>query len=230
MQTMDELSLHFLQDIYDAEKRALRSMQKMARAASNEQLKDAILSHRQQSEEQVTRLERVFELVTGKRPRGKTCAAMTGLITEVEEAISESEKGPMLDAALIACAQGIDHYEIARYGAMAAWARQAGKQEVADLLQQTLEEEKQSDHGLSELAERIVNPAVPGGDGEPHDDDEEEPEAEAKPAPRRAAPRKKPAPEPEAPPAAPTRARRPTAKPQVAAASATPKPRRTTRK
>ncbi len=219
MQTMTDLSLHFLQDVYDAERRAVRSMQKMARAATSEPLKQAILQHRDQSEAQITRLEQVFELVTGKRPRGKTCAAMAGLIKEVDEAIAETEKGPVLDAALIACAQAIEHYEIARYGAMAAWARQAGKQDVADLLNQTLEEEKQSDQKLSALAEGEVNPAVP--------------QEEAKPAPtRRASARKEapPAPEPAVAPA--RRGRRKAAAPEPSASEPAPAPKahRTTRK
>lgn len=161
MRTMNDLSLHFLQDIYDAEKRAVRSMQRMARAATDPHLKHAITQHRDQSEKQITRLETVFELTTGKRPRGKTCAAMAGLIKEVEEAIGDAERGPVLDAALIACAQAIEHYEMARYGAMAAWALQAGKVDVARLLHQTLEEEKEADLALSELAERLINPKVP---------------------------------------------------------------------
>ncbi len=161
MQTMNDLSLHFLQDIYDAEKRAVRSMQRMARAASNEQLKQAITHHRDQSQAQITRLEQVFELTTGKRPRGKTCAAMAGLVKEVEEAIADAKSGPVLDAALIACAQAIEHYEIARYGAMAAWALQAGKDDVARLLHETLEEEKSADLSLSQLAESVINPEVP---------------------------------------------------------------------
>ncbi len=242
MQTMTDLSLHFLQDVYDAEKRSVRSMQKMARAATDEKLKQTILQHRDMSEKQIGRLEQVFELVTGKRPRGKTCAAMAGLVKEVEEAIAESDKGPVLDAALIACAQAIEHYEIARYGAMAAWARQAGKNDVAALLQQTLDEEKQADQNLSALAESTINPAVSEADGE-HD---AEPQVEP-PAPRRRGPvpgaRKKAqalaAPEPEPAPApapAPARGRRKAAAapepaaPEPAAPAPAAKTRRTARK
>ena len=109
-----------------------------------------------QSQQQVSRLERVFEIV-GKRPRGKTCRAMEGLSDEVDEAIEDGEKGPVLDAALIASAQAVEHYEIARYGAMIAWARQAGLEEAAELLGETLEEEKQSDQRLNEIALRSAN-------------------------------------------------------------------------
>lgn len=158
METMNELMLHFMQDIYYAEKRALRAMQKMARAASAPALKDAILHHREQTEHQITRLEEVFELVTGKRARAKRCEAIEGLVAEADEVIEESKKGPVLDAALIACVQAVEHYEIARYGALAAWARQAGKMDVADLLQQTLEEEKETDEQLSALADSHTNP------------------------------------------------------------------------
>ena len=125
MKSMNDLMLHFLQDMYDAEKRGVRGMQKIAKAAANEEVKEAVLQHRDQSQQQVSRLERVFEMV-GKRPRGKTCRAMEGLSDEVDEAIEDGEKGPVLDAALIASAQAIEHYEIARYGAMVAWARRPG--------------------------------------------------------------------------------------------------------
>lgn len=182
MRTMNDLSLHFLQDVYDAERRALRAMQKMVRAASGEALKQALTQHRSQSEQQVTRLEQVFEHVTGKRPRGKSCAAMIGLLQEVDEAIEAGEKGPVLDAALIACAQVVDHYEIARYGAMVAWAHQAGHDDVAALLQANLDEEKRSDAALNELATGQTNAqaaAVPGPD-----DDAAASAAQA-PAPRR---------------------------------------------
>jgi ferritin-like metal-binding protein YciE len=196
MKSMNDLMLHFLQDIYDAEKRGLRGMQKMARAAAAEELKEAILQHRDQSQQQISRLERVFEMV-GKRPRGRPCAAMEGLADEVDEAIEEGEKGPVLDAALIANAQAVEHYEIARYGTMAAWAKQVGMAEAAQLLEQTLQEEKQSDQRLNDIALRSANPEA----GQSGAEDEEAGEEE-KPVRRRrvaAAPRKaesKPAPAP----------------------------------
>ena len=214
MRTMNDLMLHFLQDMYDAEKRGVRGMQKMARAASGEAVKDALMQHRDQSQQHISRLERVFELVTGKRPRGKPCAAMEGLTDEIDEAIEEGEKGPVLDAALIASAQAIEHYEIARYGAMAAWARQVGKTEVADLFRQTLEEEKRNDERLSALALRDVN--LEAGETEGPDDEPDvkqpsppqrgrtarktgakpEPMAEPAPKPAKRTPAKKPGPAP----------------------------------
>ncbi len=108
MKTMNDLMLHFLQDIYYAEKLGIRSMAKLAKAVENPELRDAILAHREQSQGQIERLDQVFEHMD-KKPRGKTCAAM-----------EEADKGPVLDAALIACGQAIEHYEIARYGAMVA--------------------------------------------------------------------------------------------------------------
>jgi ferritin-like metal-binding protein YciE len=186
MKSMNDLMLHFLQDIYDAEKRGLRGMQKIARAATGEELKEAILQHRDQSQQQISRLERVFEMV-GKRPRGRPCAAMEGLADEVDEAIEEGEKGPVLDAALIAGAQAVEHYEIARYGTMAAWAKQAGMAEAAQLLEQTLQEEKQSDQRLNDIALRSANPKAEQSGAEDEEAGEEE-----KPVRRRraAAPRK----------------------------------------
>ena len=203
METMDELMLHFLQDIYYAEKRTLRSAQKMARAASEQTVKDALLQHREQTEHQISRLDEVFELITGKRARAKRCEAIEGLVAEADEVIEESKKGPVLDAALIACAQAIEHYEIARYGAMAAWARAAGKTEVADLLQQTLDEEKQADEHLSEIAEGHGNAHA----AEAHEA-AEEPHEEPAPAKRMAGRRStKPVPLPPVEPPA-TQARR----------------------
>src|SRR6185312_13235818 len=157
MKSMNDLMLHFLQDIYYAERLGIRAMAKVAKAAENPELKQAILEHRDQSQKQISRLEQVFE-VLGKRARGKTCAAMDGLAEEADEVIEEGEKGPVQDAALIACAQAVEHYEIARYGAMIAWARQLGMDDAAELLQQTLDEEKQSDQRLNEIAEGAANP------------------------------------------------------------------------
>ncbi|MBV8916222.1 MAG: ferritin-like domain-containing protein [Acetobacteraceae bacterium] len=173
MKSMKDLMLHFLQDIYYAERQGLRGMAKMAKAVESEQLKQAILEHRDQSQKQISRLEQVFEAI-GKRPRGKTCAAMDGLAEEADEAVEEGEKGPVLDAGLIACAQAVEHYEIARYGAMVAWARQLGMDEAAELLQQTLEEEKQSDQRLNEIAEGAMNQQAAESGAEDEEAGEEE--------------------------------------------------------
>jgi len=175
MKAMDDLMLHFMQDIYYAEKLGVRSMAKLAKAVDNKELKDAIFAHREQSQHQIERLDQVFEAL-GKRAKGKTCAAMNGLAEEGEEAVEEFGRGPVLDAALIACGQAIEHYEIARYGAMVAWAKQLGLTEAANLLQQTLDEEKANDGLLNDLAERVLNPAA--SKEESHDDDGEKDESE----------------------------------------------------
>ncbi len=199
MKTMNELMLHFMQDILYAEKASLREMAKTAKAVENPELKDLILRHRDQSQQQVSRLERVFDIV-GKRPRAKVCAAMNGLTEEMEDVVDESDRGPVRDAALIAGLQAVEHYEIARYGAMIAWAKQADLPNAADLLQETLDEEKEADRLYSELAERSLNPEVAAID---ESEAEEEPEPEpAQPAPRkRPASRKAKEPEPEPEPA-----------------------------
>ena len=176
MKAMNDLMLHFMQDIYYAEKLGIRSMAKLAKAVENKELKDAILAHREQSQQQIERLDQVFEAL-GKRAKGKTCAAMNGLVEEGEEAADEFDRGPVLDAALIACAQAVEHYEIARYGAMVAWAKQLGLTEAAGLLQQTLDEEKANDGALNELAERVLNPAASEEESDEDDIDDEEDES-----------------------------------------------------
>lgn len=178
MTAMNDLMLHFMQDIYYAEKLGVRSMAKLAKAVENKELKDAILAHREQSQHQIERLDQVFEAL-GKRAKGKTCAAMDGLAEEGAEAVEEFDRGPVLDAALIACGQAIEHYEIARYGAMVAWAKQLGLNEAAELLQQTLDEEKANDGLLNELAERVLNPqASTEGFDEDRDDDDDADESD----------------------------------------------------
>ena len=185
MDTMNELMLDFLQDIYYAEKLGIRGMAKLIKAAENPELKAAITEHRAQSESQIERLTKVFEAL-GKRPKTKVCAAMQGLTKEAEEAISESGKGAVLDAALIACAQAVEHYEIARYGALAAWARTSGLDEAASILEGILEEEKTSDMKLNEIALRHLNQDALN-EGEEHEEEKAEEEA-PKPAPKRKAP------------------------------------------
>lgn len=215
MNAMNDLMLHFLQDIYYAEKLGLRSMAKMAKAVSAPELKDAILKHREQGQTQIERLAQVFDML-GKKPRGKTCAAMDGLTEEGEEATEEFEHGPVLDAALIACGQAVEHYEIARYGAMVAWAKQLGMDEAAALLQQTLDEEKANDGLLTDLAERLSNPQAAEEEAEEDDDDEEDEsegvDKEPAPAPKKKAAAKPAAKKPAAKPAAKS-APKPAAKP-----------------
>lgn len=173
MKNMNDLFLHFLQDIYYAEKQGLKALAKVGKAAENEDLKQFVQDHREQSQQHVGSLEQVFEQV-GKRPRGKKCAAMDGLIEEVNEAIGEGEKGPVLDAALIACVQAMKHYEIARLGALEAWAKQMGLDEAADLLSRLVEQDKDADEELNELAEEQANPEASGTNDDEDDDEEEE--------------------------------------------------------
>ncbi len=186
MQSMNDLMLHFLQDIYYAERLGLKSFPKLMKAIESDELKEALSMHKDQSEQQVERLKTVFEAL-GKRPKGKTCAAMDGLVEECEEAIEEGEKGPVLDSALLACAQAIEHYEIARYGAMLSWAKQMGLDEAVEALQETLDEEKASDQKLTEIAESMLNQAAEDS-GEEDDEEEDEGEDESpEPEPAEAA-------------------------------------------
>ena len=173
MSDMNDLILHFLQDIYYAEKVGIRSMAKLARAVENEDLKEAMQHHREQSQRQVERLADVFAAV-GKKPRAKTCAAMDGLIEECSDAIQEMEKGPVRDSALIACQQAIEHYEIARYGALAAWAHSAGLEEAAEILEEIKQEEKDADEHLNDIALHVLNPQA--AEEEPEEEETEEPE------------------------------------------------------
>jgi ferritin-like metal-binding protein YciE len=156
-QTLQDLFRDQVQDIYDAEKKLVKALPKMAKAAACEQLRAGILEHLEQTKNHVHRLEQVFETLDSK-PRAKTCAAMKGLIEEGEEVIDEfDEEDNVRDAGLIAAAQKVEHYEIAAYGSLCTWAEQLGNEKAKNLLHETLEEEKQTDRKLTELAERQVN-------------------------------------------------------------------------
>ena len=154
-----DLILTFMQDVYYAERQILKALPKMAKAASNQQLKDAFTHHREETQGQVERLQRAFEAL-GKRARTQTCEAMNGLIEETEEIIDEFPEGDLRDAALVACAQAVEHYEIARYGALIAWAKASGQKEMVSLMEETLAEEKQADALLSEVANKDINQAA----------------------------------------------------------------------
>ena len=146
-----------LKDIYWAEKHLLKALPKMRKGASTQELKDAIEEHTTQTEEQVDRLEEVFELM-GKKPQAKKCEAMDGLTKEGEEALESTEDGSMTrDAAIIMSAQKVEHYEIATYGTLVQLARVMGNEEIAGILETTLEEEKQTDKNLTTLAETGIN-------------------------------------------------------------------------
>lgn len=145
-----------LQDIYYAEKQLVKSLNKMAKAAESEDLRAAFEQHRSETETQMERLEEVFESL-GQTAKGKRCEAMDGLLEEAKELMEDFEDDPALDAALVAAAQKVEHYEIATYGSLCAWAEQLGLEEALPLLEETLQEEKQTDQNLTELAVGILN-------------------------------------------------------------------------
>jgi ferritin-like metal-binding protein YciE len=151
-----ELFHDTLKDIYYAEKKILAALPKMAKAAQNEDLKAAFQKHEAETEEQVSRLEQVFELIEEK-PQGKNCPAIVGIIEEGQEIIKDYKDSPALDAGLLSAAQAVEHYEISRYGTLRTWAGELGLSQAVDLLEETLQEEKNTDATLSELAEVCVN-------------------------------------------------------------------------
>jgi len=157
LNSFDDLFEEQLQDLYDAEQRLVKALPKMASAAHSSSLKSAFQEHLRQTEGQVSRLERCFQLM-GKSAKAKTCEAMKGLITEGEEVISASGDPDVKDAALIAAAQRVEHYEIAGYGSVRTFAQRLGRKDVAQLLQETLDEEGATDKKLTSLAEQTINP------------------------------------------------------------------------
>lgn len=152
--TLDDAFYETLKDVYYAEKNAVRALRKSAKAAEHEELKSAFERHAEESERQVERLDQVFELI-GKAARSKTCESMQGLVAEMQEDLEDFQGSPAADAVLIGSAQAIEHYEIARYGTLCAWAKQLGHQDAARLLAETLEEEKKTDELLTQIAESI---------------------------------------------------------------------------
>jgi ferritin-like metal-binding protein YciE len=153
---LNDLLLTFMQDIYYAERQILKALPKMAKAASNPHLKEAFLSHREETQVQIERLQKAFD-VLGKRARGVTCEAINGLIEEGDEVVEDYPEGSVRDAGLAACAQAVEHYEMARYGALIAWAKTAGHKEVVSLLEETFAEEKKADTLLNQLASKELN-------------------------------------------------------------------------
>ena len=153
---LDDLFHDTLKDIYYAEKKILTTLSKMAKAARSAELKAAFEKHRMETEAQVERLEQVFAII-GKNPVGKTCEAIIGITDEGAEIMSDYKGSPALDAGLLAAAQAVEHYEISRYGTLRTWAEELGFKDAADLLGETLEEEKATDEALTELAKSAVN-------------------------------------------------------------------------
>ena len=156
LNSLRKLYLEELRDLYSAETQLVKALPKMAKGASSDELKEAFESHLEQTKEHVERLTEIFERLDEK-PTGKTCKAMKGLIEEGSEMLEEDGEESVIDAGLIAAAQRVEHYEIAGYGTVRTFANLLGQDEAAELLQQTLDEEGETDKQLSELAEGIVN-------------------------------------------------------------------------
>lgn len=154
--TLHDLFEDGLKDIYYAEKKILVALPKMAKAAESEELAAAFEKHKAETERQVQRLERVFDLLD-QPAKGKKCPGIEGILEEGKEIMDEFKGTPALDAGLLAAAQAVEHYEIARYGTLIAWAQKLGLQDAADLFAETLEEEKSTDEALTELAEASIN-------------------------------------------------------------------------
>ena len=153
---LDELFHDTLKDIYFAEKKILTALPKLVKAAQSPDLKKAFQKHETETEGQVARLEKVFQLID-KKPQGKTCDAIMGLLEEGQEVMKEYKGSRALDAGLLASAQAVEHYEISRYGTLKTWASELGMQEAVRLLDATLQEEKKTDATLTQIAEAVVN-------------------------------------------------------------------------
>jgi ferritin-like metal-binding protein YciE len=154
--TLTDLFEDGLKDVYYAEKKILAALPKMAKATETEELAAAFEKHRTETEQQVERLEEVFD-VLNQQPKGKKCPGIDGILEEGKEILEEFKGMPALDAGLLAAAQAVEHYEITRYGTLIAWAEKLGLRDAVPLLQETLEEEKNTDRALTKLAETAVN-------------------------------------------------------------------------
>jgi ferritin-like metal-binding protein YciE len=154
--TLDDLFLDTVKDIYYAERKILKALPKMARAATSADLKAAFEKHKGETEVHVERLQQVFEIL-GKRAQGTTCPAIDGIIDEGEEIIEEFKDTPALDAGLISAAQAVEHYEITRYGTLKRWSEVLGMADATRLLGQTLDEESATDEALTGLADASAN-------------------------------------------------------------------------
>src|SRR6202790_1922067 len=154
-ETMRDLLIQEMQDFYDAEKQLVKALPKMVKAASSEELSEALGNHLEETKGQVERLERAFQILDLK-PKAKSCVAMKGLVSEAQERIEANGQGAIADSAMICAAQKVEHYEIAGYGTLKAWAEELGLDDVAALLEETLEEEKTADEKLSEIAGKVI--------------------------------------------------------------------------
>jgi len=175
MDNFKELFEDTLKDVFYAEKAILKALPKMAKKATSKKLQMAFTRHQKETEKQVMRLEQVFQMM-GSKAAGKRCPAIDGIIEEAQEVMKEAGDDTIRDAAMLAAAQAVEHYEISRYGTLAAWADKLDMGDAAELLRTTLEEEKATDEKLTELAESEINVEAAEEDGE-----------DEMPAPRRAA-------------------------------------------
>jgi len=170
--TAEDLFVAELKDIYSAEKQAVRAFPRIAKAVESEEVREALQEHLEQTKQQVERLDRVFEILE-KRASGKTCEGMKGLLEEAFSHVEEIEDGPVRDAALIGALQKVEHYEISAYGTVATLAEAMQQQEIHQLLVETLEEEKQTDEKLTQVAGPVNSAALGQGEGEEEDEDED---------------------------------------------------------
>jgi ferritin-like metal-binding protein YciE len=171
-ETLKELFVEQIRDLYDAEKQITKALPKLAKASASEELADALREHLEQTEGHVSRLEQIFE-IAGAKAKGKPCKGMKGLIEEGSEAVKEEDKGPMRDLAIIAGCQKVEHYEISAYGTVRTLADHLGMKKAVDLLQQTENEESEADEKLTGIATEMYTSEF----GEEEQGEEEEPEA-----------------------------------------------------
>jgi len=183
--TLKDAFVDEVRDMYNAEKQLLKALPRMAKAATSDELRAALESHLEETQGQVARLEKVFELLDEK-PRGKHCAGMAGIIEEGSDLLQEDFEGAVMDACIIAAGQRAEHYEMAAYGTSIAWAEALGLTEVARLLTETLEEEKAADVKLSAMAEAGINDAATADDSDDEmDEDDDDTDQPATTAPAR---------------------------------------------
>jgi ferritin-like metal-binding protein YciE len=171
LDSLDKLFLEELKDIFNAEKQLVQALPRMARSAGSPDLQAAFTKHHKETQGQVRRLEQVFREV-GQAPRGKQCKGMAGLVEEGKEIMSEDGEEAVIDAALIAAAQRVEHYEIAAYGCLVTYAQLLGLRKAAELLQQNLAEEEATDKALTQLAEQGINQAAVAAGAEADEEEE----------------------------------------------------------
>jgi ferritin-like metal-binding protein YciE len=170
MESLKDLFEETLKDVYFAENAILKALPKMEGKASSPELKQAFSDHLRETQSQVKRLDEIFKLI-GMKPEGKECPALKGLVQETEELMSNARNAEVMDAGLIGCAQAVEHYEIARYGTLIAWAEQLQLDDAIELLEETLEEEEAADEKLTEIAMGGLNQRAERRDDDDDDDD-----------------------------------------------------------